>query len=257
MACSNRTHTLAAAPLTRIAAHARSQAGCCADALAPISPPPPPAPAKPPANPKPLAPIAARPTNVGAVGAHGALGGDDRPGPVGQRGGGADIPPPTPPTPTGGAVDETSSAFSERSFTHVHGRSLNLCTPNNCGYCPACPTCEFLYDGSCAECCPPRPQPQPPPSQSFGPGNPFSAGLNRRCITCPASFRHLHPVNVLDSARRVRGAVLILVAGRARGGGRARAVSRGAAFPSGFLKKMLSWKAGSAQKSHDSPPVLV
>ena len=166
MACSNRTHTLAAAPLTRIAAHARSQAGCCADALAPISPPPPPAPAKPPPSPKPLAPIADRPTNAGAVGAHGALGGDDRPGPVGQRGGGADIPPPTPPTPTGGAVDETSSAFSERSFTHVHGRSLSHCTPNNCGYCPACPTCEFLYDGSCAECCPPRPQPQPPPSQS-------------------------------------------------------------------------------------------
>ena len=81
----------------------------------------------------------------------------------------------------------------------------------------------------------------------FGPGNPFSAGLNRRCITCPASFRHLHPVNVLDSARRVRGAVLILVAGRARGGARARPVSRGAAFPSGFLKNMLSWKAGSAR----------
>ena len=52
----------------------------------------------------------------------------------------------------------------------------------------------------------------------FGPGNPFSAGLNRRCITCPASFRHLYFVSVLDSARRVRGAVLILVAGRARGG---------------------------------------
>ena len=81
----------------------------------------------------------------------------------------------------------------------------------------------------------------------FGPGNPFSAGLNRRCITCPASFRHLHPVNVLDSARRVRVAVLILVAGRARGGARAAGFSRGAAFPSGFLKNMLSWKAGSAR----------
>ena len=32
----------------------------------------------------------------------------------------------------------------------------------------------------------------------------------------------------------------------ARGGARARPVSRGAAFPSRFLKKMLSWKAGSA-----------
>ena len=87
----------------------------------------------------------------------------------------------------------------------------------------------------------------------FGPGNPFSAGLNRRCITCPASSRHLHPVNVLDTARRVRGAVLILVAGRARAAGRAARgrglFSRGAAFPSGFLKNMLSWKAGSARKS--------
>ena len=85
----------------------------------------------------------------------------------------------------------------------------------------------------------------------FGPGNPFSAGLNRRCITCPASSRHLHPVNVLDSARRVRGAVLILVAGGARAaggapGGFVRAAPR---FPSGVLKKMLSWKARSARKS--------
>ena len=92
----------------------------------------------------------------------------------------------------------------------------------------------------------------------FGPGNPFSAGLNRRCITYPASSRHLHPVNVLDSARRVRGAVLILVAGRARGGGGGPA--RGFArrrVPIGVSKKMLSWKAGSARKSHDSPPALV
>ena len=92
----------------------------------------------------------------------------------------------------------------------------------------------------------------------FGPGNPFSAGLNRRCITCPASFRHLYLVSVLDSARRVRGAVLILVAGRARGGGGGPA--RGFArrrVPIGVSKKMLSWKAGSARKSHDSPPALV
>ena len=32
----------------------------------------------------------------------------------------------------------------------------------------------------------------------------FYSGLNRRCITRPASSRHLHPVNVLDPARRVR-----------------------------------------------------
>ena len=36
---------------------------------------------------------------------------------------------------------------------------------------------------------------------------------------------------------------------RARRGARARPVSRGAAFPSRFLKKMLSWKARSARKS--------
>ena len=77
----------------------------------------------------------------------------------------------------------------------------------------------------------------------------FSAGSNRRCITCPASFRHLYLVNVLDSARRVRGAVLILVAGRARRGarpGRFRAAPRS---HRGFSKNMLSWKAGSARKS--------
>ena len=163
--------TLSQPRLSHVSPPTHAQAGCCADALAPFSPPPPPpAPAKPPAPPKPLAPIAARPTNAGAVGAHGPLGGDDRPGPVGQRGGGARIPPPTPPTPTGGAVDETSSAFSQRSFTHVHGRSLSHCTPNNCGYCDECPTC----DGSCDTCCPlmPQPPPQSPPSPPPQPPRP-------------------------------------------------------------------------------------
>ena len=92
----------------------------------------------------------------------------------------------------------------------------------------------------------------------FGPGNPFSAGLNRRCITCPASSRHLHPVNVLDSARRVRGAVLILVAARARGGARARPVSRGAPRSHrGFSKTCFHGRLGARGKAHDSPPVLV
>ena len=92
----------------------------------------------------------------------------------------------------------------------------------------------------------------------FGPGNPFSAGLNRRCITCPASSRHLHPVNVLDTARRVRGAVLILVAGRACGGARARGQFRAAPRSHrGFSKTCFHGRLGARGKAHDSPPVLV
>ena len=89
----------------------------------------------------------------------------------------------------------------------------------------------------------------------FGPGNPFSAGLNRRCITCPASFRHLYLVSVLDSARRVRRP-----GSRPNLSGGARSfpgVSRGAAFPSGFLKKCFNGRLRARVKTHDSPPVLV
>ena len=63
--CSSLNHSFSCEELSGFGCDC---AGCCADALAPFSPPPPPpAPAKPPAPPKPLAPIAARPTNVGAV----------------------------------------------------------------------------------------------------------------------------------------------------------------------------------------------
>ena len=78
------------------------------------------------------------------------------------------------------------------------------------------------------------------------------SGLNRRCITRPASSRHIHPVNVLEPARRVRapGADLILVAGRAAVVRAARRRARRS--HRAFLKEMLSWEAGSGIVSHPS-----